>query len=276
MRRALLWLALFASVVAAIFFWRQSADLKARLDSTLAQVSAQNGALGRLAAIEGEANTLDRAFARGLNGQDAMAADFGALTTPPEQAEARAAFAARLEKLKKDLEPGAKVARDFLLSVEPPEYTLDPAKVSDEANAAFLARIDADPSWQKTGTGLRWRAVKSVAAGPQPTPESEVTVHYKGTFIDGTEFDSSYARNEPASFVLGQLIPGWVEGIPKMKEGETFEFVLPYRLAYGVAGRGSIPARQTLLFTVELQKVASNPAPPPAPQPVPAPAAPPQ
>ena len=253
--RATGWFVAFLAAIAVIFFWRQSADMQGRLDGALAHITAQNGDLGRLKDLESHADDLDRAFARALNNQDAMVRDFAKLTTPPDQAEARAAFEGRLAKLAKDLQPAAKIARDFDLSVDPPDFKLDPAKVSDDANAAFLAKIDADPAYQKTADGLRYKPVKSVPGGAQPTADNEVTVHYRGTFIDGTEFDSSYKRNEPATFPLKGVIPGWTEGVPFMKEGETFEFVIPYQLAYGVAGRGAIPPRQTLVFQVELLKV---------------------
>lgn len=257
MRSALLWILTLVSIGAAIFFWRHAADLQGRLDGFVAQATATNADLARLKDIEGKVDGLDRGFARALNSQDALAADFGQLVTDPSQAGLRAAIEARLAKLKDDLEPPAKVVRDLLLAIEPPEYTLDRAKVTDEANAAFLARIDADPAYTRTASGLRYRAVKAVADGPRPAPGSEVTVHYKGTFIEGTEFDSSYKTNTPATFMLDKLIPGWTEGIPLMRQGETFEFVIPYRLAYGVAGRGPIPPRQTLVFQVELLQVAT-------------------
>lgn len=251
-----------AGIGAGVFFWLQSEDYRSRLEGMTADLTAANDALGKSRAFEDETNGLDRAFARGLNGQDAIARDFAKLVTGPDQAELRAAIEGRLAKLKADLEPAAKVVRDRLLQLEPPEYTLDPAKISDAANAAFLAKIDADPAFTKTASGLRYRPVKTVAEGRQPTAADEVTVHYKGTFIEGTEFDSSYKRNEPATFPLGQLITGWVEGIPLMKVGETYEFVLPYDLAYGIAGRGSIPPRQTLVFQVELLAIADKPAAP--------------
>lgn len=261
--RGLLVLIALAGIGAGVFFWRQSEDYRTRLDALTADLTAANEHLAKAKAFEDEADGLDRAFARGLNAQDAMTRDFAKLTTPPEQAEARAAFEARLAKLKTDLEPMAAAVRARLLELDPPEYTLDPAKISDDANAAFLAKVDADPAYTKTASGLRYKPVKTVAEGRQPTPADEVTVHYKGTFIEGTEFDSSYKRNEPATFPLGNLIPGWVEGIPLMKIGETYEFVLPYDLAYGIAGRGSIPPRQTLVFQVELIAVGDKPAPAP-------------
>jgi FKBP-type peptidyl-prolyl cis-trans isomerase len=263
MRTVLLWILTAVSIGTAGFFWQRTTDLQGRLDGFIAQETAATAGLKRLKDIEDKIDGLDRGFARGLNGQDALARAFAELTTPPEQAEQRAAFEARLEKLKTDLEPPARIVRELLLAIEPPDYTLDPAKISDAANAAFLAKVDADPAYTRTASGLRYRKTKTVEAGPQPTPESEVTVHYKGTFIEGTEFDSSYKGGEPITFPLGNLIPGWVEGIPLMKEGETIELVLPYQLAYGVAGRGSIPPRQTLVFQVELLKVGPPAAPAP-------------
>lgn len=255
MRSVLLWILALVSLGAAVFFWRHAADLQGRLDGFVAQATATNADLARLKDIEGKIDGLDRGFARALNAQDALSADFGKLVTDPAQAELRAAIEARLAKLKDDLEPPAKVVRELLLAIEPPGYTLDPAKVTDAANDAFLAGIDADPAYTKTASGLRYKKIKAVETGAQPTAESEVTVHYRGTFIEGTEFDSSYKSGEAATFVLGKLIPGWVEGIQLMKQGETFEFVIPFRLAYGVAGRGSIPPRQTLVFQVELLNV---------------------
>lgn len=260
--RAFLVLVALAGIGAGVFFWRQSEDYRTRLEALTGDLSRANDALAAARAFDDEVNGLDRAFARGLNGQDALVRDLAKLVTGADQAERRAGLEKRLEKLKADLEPAAKVVRDRLLVLEPPDYTLDPAKISDAANAAYLAGIDADPAFTKTASGLRYKLVKTVAEGRQPTPEDEVTVHYKGTFIEGTEFDSSYKRNEPATFPLGQLITGWVEGIPLMKVGETYEFVLPYDLAYGVAGRGSIPPRQTLVFQVELIAIADKPAAP--------------
>ena len=129
--------------------------------------------------------------------------------------------------------------------------------LTDEANAAFLAGYDAQPGVSKTASGLRYKVVSEGAAGgKQPGARSNVTVHYKGTFIDGREFDSSYKRNAPATFGLHQVISGWTEGVQLMKEGDTYEFAIPYNLAYGERGTGGIPGRQTLVFKVELFKVS--------------------
>ena len=83
-----------------------------------------------------------------------------------------------------------------------------------------------------------------------------MTIHYVGTFIDGSEFDSSVRRGEPATFPLGRLIRGWQEGVPMMGVGDRYEFAIPYHLAYG-RGRGPIPGGATLLFSIEL--IAINP-----------------
>lgn len=256
------WIVALIAIGAAVFFWRQGEDLKGRLAGLAAVTTAQSADVARLQEIDAALDSLDRGFSRGINGQDAIARAFATLKTAPGQDELRATIEKRLAALKTDLEQPAAKVRAFLLAVEPPGFKLDPALVSDEANAAFLAAVDADPGFTKRPSGLRYRAIKTVPAGPQPAPDDEVTVNYRGTFIDGTEFDSSYARNEAAAFKLSGLIAGWVEGIPLMKVGETFRFVLPYDLAYGAAGRGPIPARQTLVFEVELLKIGARAAAP--------------
>lgn len=138
-----------------------------------------------------------------------------------------------------------------------------PTPVRHEAdwhNAQLLYLLDLKPSdgWNMTASGLRWRRVKAAAdaASPHPAPDATVTIHYAGKFIDGAEFDSSIARGEPATFPLPRLIKGWQEGVPLMAVGETFEFAIPYSIAYGAAGRGPIPGGATLLFTVELIAIA--------------------
>ena len=82
--------------------------------------------------------------------------------------------------------------------------------------------------------------------------EDRVTIHYAGTLTDGTTFDSSWDRGEPASFPLGRLIPAWQMAVPHMAVGDTIEIVVPADLAYGPGGKGPIPGNATLLFTIEL------------------------
>ena len=96
--------------------------------------------------------------------------------------------------------------------------------------------------------------------GKSPNPTDNVTVHYRGTLIDGTEFDSSYIRNEPTTFQVGRVIPGWKEALPMMKEGAKWQLFVPSELGYGERGAGSagIPPNSVLLFEVELISVQSG------------------
>lgn len=116
----------------------------------------------------------------------------------------------------------------------------------------YLNRLDPAQGWHRTVSGLRYRKVSGTATGPRPSPTDTVTIHYVGRFIDGSEFDSSVARGEPATFPLGNLIRGWQEGVPMMAVGDRYEFAIPYTLAYGPNGRGPIPGGATLIFTIDL------------------------
>lgn len=117
---------------------------------------------------------------------------------------------------------------------------------------AFLYALSPSEGWRSTASGLRYRKTGGTATGPSPSATDTVTIPYVGRFIDGTEFDSSVARGEPATVPLPRLIRGWQEGVPLMRVGETWEFAIPAPLAYGYAGRGPIPGGATLLFTIEL------------------------
>jgi FKBP-type peptidyl-prolyl cis-trans isomerase len=125
----------------------------------------------------------------------------------------------------------------------------------------FLYALDPAEGWRTTASGLRYRKVGGTAQGPSPSPTDTVTIHYVGRFIDGSEFDSSVARGEPATFPLPRLIRGWQEGVPLMRVGDRFEFAIPASLAYGYGGRGPIPGGATLLFTIELFAIAPPQAP---------------
>lgn len=115
-----------------------------------------------------------------------------------------------------------------------------------------LAERTAEDGWSYLDGGLLWRRIEGAGAGPRPTVQDTVKVHYAGTFVDGSGFDSSYERGEPAIFPLGRLIDAWQQTIPKMSVGDKIEIAVPASLGYGARGKGPIPGGATLLFTIEL------------------------
>jgi FKBP-type peptidyl-prolyl cis-trans isomerase FklB len=131
------------------------------------------------------------------------------------------------------------------------------AKKNLKAGAAFLAANANKDGVVSLPSGLQYRVIEP-GSGAQPKPDDTVTVHYRGRLIDGTEFDSSYSRNQPATFRADRVIPGWREALPLMKEGAKWELFIPAGLAYGERGTGKIPAQSTLLFEVELISVAEK------------------
>jgi FKBP-type peptidyl-prolyl cis-trans isomerase len=135
------------------------------------------------------------------------------------------------------------------------------AMVSDnnlKEGEAFLAEKSETESVVALESGLYYKVIKE-GSGPSPTVEDTVEVDYKGTLIDGTEFDSSYKRGAPAQFGVTQVIPGWVEALQLMKEGAVWELYVPPELAYGPGGTGGvIGPNQTLIFEVALLKASIN------------------
>ncbi len=119
-------------------------------------------------------------------------------------------------------------------------------------NAAFLEKAAAEPGAIKTASGLVYRELKP-GTGASPSATDTVSVQYRGTLTDGTEFDSSYKRNEPLKAPLNRLIPCWVEGVQKMKVGGKSKLVCPSDIAYGPQGSPPvIPGGATLAFEIEL------------------------
>ena len=143
-------------------------------------------------------------------------------------------------------------------SAQPPAPPAAPERDADFHNRQnlYLYALDPAEGWRTTVSGLRYRKVGGSADGPRPSVSDRVTIHYVGRFIDGSEFDSSVARGEPATFPLGRLIRGWQEGVPMMSVGDRYEFAIPYHLGYGAAGRGPIPGGATLLFAIDLIAIA--------------------
>ncbi len=118
----------------------------------------------------------------------------------------------------------------------------------------FLEANKVKEGVKTTASGLQYIVVKE-GTGEAPKPEQQVKVHYAGALIDGTEFDSSYKRGEPATFGLKQVIPGWTEGLQLVKPGGKLKLFIPSALAYGEQDRPSIPANSVLVFDVELIEI---------------------
>ncbi len=123
---------------------------------------------------------------------------------------------------------------------------------SSSSGDNYLEKAAKEPGAVKTSSGLIYRELRP-GTGPSPTATDTVKVNYRGTLTDGTEFDSSYKRNEPISFPLNGVIPCWTEGVQKMKVGGKSQLVCPSDIAYGPQGHPPvIPGGATLIFEIEL------------------------
>lgn len=145
------------------------------------------------------------------------------------------------------------------------------AEANHKAAAAFLAANAKKPGVVTTASGLQY-LVLTPGSGESPKPTDEVTVNYRGTLIDGTEFDSSYKRGQPVSFPVGRVIPGWTEGLQLMKPGGKYRLFVPPQLAYDLHSPRGIPPGSLLIFDVELlsfKPAAAAGATPPATPPTP-------
>lgn len=156
---------------------------------------------------------------------------------------------------------------DTQLSIEEAQQFLTEfeTKRRDEAAAGAVANgqqfLDENAAREEvtvTDSGLQWEEVEA-GDGAKPTIDDTVSVHYVGTLLDGTEFDSSVARGQPAEFPLKGVIPGWTEGLQLMNVGSKYRFVIPSDLAYGDRGAGqNIGPNETLVFSVELLEIKAQ------------------
>ncbi len=132
------------------------------------------------------------------------------------------------------------------------------SEANTAASEAFLAENAAREGVVTTESGLQYE-ILTEGTGPTPGAEDSVEVHYRGTLVDGTEFDSSYGRGEPVTFGVGQVIPGWTEALQLMPEGSKWKLAIPADLAYGAGGAGQLIGPDTaLVFEVELIAIPSQ------------------
>ncbi|MFM2482996.1 FKBP-type peptidyl-prolyl cis-trans isomerase [Celerinatantimonas sp. YJH-8] len=159
--------------------------------------------------------------------------------------------------------------KTVLQSLDKQMSTLAKEKATKDAAQAkadgekFLAENAKKEGVVTTASGLQYQVLKE-GDGPQPKLTDTVTVNYKGTLINGKQFDSSYDRGQPATFPLNRVISGWSEGVQLMHVGGKYRLFIPSKLAYGDTGAGSIPANSTLIFDVELLSIKDQTADKPA------------
>ena len=159
--------------------------------------------------------------------------------------------------LKVSLQEAQQVLNQFFAELEEKQRAAaaEAGKAARVEGEKFLAENAKRPEVTVTASGLQYE-VLAEGTGKQPKAENTVRCHYEGRLIDGSVFDSSYRRGEPADFGLRQVIKGWTEGVQLMKEGSKFRFYIPYNLAYGEQGAGAdIPPYAALIFDVELIEI---------------------
>ncbi|MDH4020197.1 MAG: FKBP-type peptidyl-prolyl cis-trans isomerase [Xanthomonadales bacterium] len=162
------------------------------------------------------------------------------------------------EELAMTTEEAAQVRKEYIEKRQAEQAA--EAAVAGESNLVagqkFLAENATKEGVQTTASGLQYKVI-TMGDGAKPVATDTVKVHYRGTLLDGTEFDSSYARNEPISFGLNRVIAGWTEGVQLMPVGSKFMFYIAPDLAYGAGGGGPIPPNSTLVFEVELLDIGA-------------------
>lgn len=154
--------------------------------------------------------------------------------------------------LKLSLDEMQTVSRAYIEREQKEQLAL--AEQNKKSGEAFLTENKKKKDVTTTPSGLQYTVIKE-GAGKKPQATDTVSVHYRGTFIDGKEFDSSIARGQPVSFPVNGVIKGWQEALPMMKEGAKWKVVIPSDLAYGPRGNNAIGPNQTLVFEIELLSV---------------------
>ena len=162
----------------------------------------------------------------------------------------RDVYQAREKKMSYD--EAKKVVQEFFTELE-----ANAGAMNEKLGKEYLENNAKKEGVKVTESGLQYLVLKE-GDGKKPGPNDVVTVHYTGRLIDGTVFDSSVERGEPATFAVGQVIPGWVEGLQLMSEGAAWRLFIPSNLAYGSHGTGPIQPNSTLIFDVQLIKVESK------------------
>lgn len=191
--------------------------------------------------------------------------NFNALQSDSLKLDPRIVAKAMLDGEKGKPEMSDEIARGFIMSFVTERQATQAAQKAEQdkllfkdyiaENEAFLAKNKEKAGVSVTPSGLQYEVIK-MGTGPKPTLNSTVKVHYTGTLIDGTEFDSSVKRNEPAQFPVSGVIPGWTEALQLMPVGSKFKLYVPENLAYGANKAGDvIKPFSTLIFEVELLEI---------------------
>lgn len=189
-------------------------------------------------------DSVGKGFADGIRGKATM----------PEEEVYAGINELRVAMIKEQVPEGPQREKALKDAERDHQNSLEGLKVRAKGQA-YMAEVVKKEGVKTTDSGLAYKVI-TAGQGDKPKATDTVTVHYVGKLIDGTEFDSSIKRGQPASFPLNRVIPGWTEGLQLMSPGAKYEFYIPYELAYGPEGKPpTIPRYATLVFQVELIKI---------------------